>query len=300
MRRWPDVLPTPSFPGFGLSPIDPSLRTEWDVGPARVRRVTFATGDNVDVMWIFTDTEMAAFRAWYGDRAVSLAGDSDDLTAWTATGVTRNLALTVGPDDCIPTRIVETTATSTHGLSKPLPTLITENQTVILCASIGPSGRNFARLRFEARDGTSFSAVINLNSGAIIGTPDAPVTVLARGAGFWRLQMTVNTGSGALDPVLHIEVMQDATTASYEGDNTAAIRVCEVMARAATGFDLFVRSGPDGNALGAAGGAGWSLLPMAVGGGFAFVESRFIGTFKATGGNGLEWTVTAKMETRDA
>jgi hypothetical protein len=61
-----------------------------------------------------------------------------------------------------------------------------------------------------------------------------------------------------------------------------------------------VRSGPDGKALGAAGGAGWSFMPMAVGGGFKFVECRFVGTFKANGGNGLQWTVTAKLETRDA
>ena len=36
MRRWPDCLPTPSFPGFGLSPFDKTNRTDMEVGLARV------------------------------------------------------------------------------------------------------------------------------------------------------------------------------------------------------------------------------------------------------------------------
>jgi hypothetical protein len=300
MRRWPDTLPTPSFPGFGLSPIDPSLRTEMDVGPARVRRTTFAEGDNVEVMWIMTDPEMAAFRAWYGDHAVSITGDSDDLRSWTAVGAAASLAVTTGPDTCIPTRILETATTGLHGLQMALPDLITNGQTVVVYASIDGQGRTFARLRFEDRAGASFAAVINLTTGVIVGTPDAATVVTYRSDGFWRVQMTVNTGSGSTVPILHVEMMQDATTASYAGDVSKDIRACEVMTRLATGFDLFVRSGPDGHALGAAGGAGWAQMPMAVGGGFAVVESRFIGPFKASGGQGLEWTVTAKLETRNA
>ena len=37
MRRWPDCLPTPSFPGFGLSPFDKTNRSDMEAGLARVR-----------------------------------------------------------------------------------------------------------------------------------------------------------------------------------------------------------------------------------------------------------------------
>ena len=71
--------PRPRCPDFGLSPVDPALRTDMEVGAQRVRRITFARNDLVDMAWVMTDAEFAAFRAWWNDEAWSLAGDSESL-----------------------------------------------------------------------------------------------------------------------------------------------------------------------------------------------------------------------------
>ncbi len=98
MRRWPDVLPTPSFPGFGLTPYDAVLRTDFEVGAARVRRTTLARADKISCAWLFSDAEMAAFRSWFDDQPVSLSGDSDDLRSWDVSAATLSIAPLTGPD----------------------------------------------------------------------------------------------------------------------------------------------------------------------------------------------------------
>ena len=98
MRRWPDVLPTPSFPGFCLTPYDAVLRTDFEVGAARVRRTTLARADKISCAWLFSDAEMAAFRSWFDDQPVSLSGDSDDLRSWDVSAATLSIAPLTGPD----------------------------------------------------------------------------------------------------------------------------------------------------------------------------------------------------------
>jgi hypothetical protein len=45
-----------------------------EVGAARTRRRTFARNDRVTVEWIFTDAEMAVFRAWFDDTSGAAGG----------------------------------------------------------------------------------------------------------------------------------------------------------------------------------------------------------------------------------
>jgi len=299
MRRWPDVLETPSFPGFGLSPVDQTVRGDMEVGLARTRQVTFAENDTFEMSWIFSDEEMGAFRAWEASRPVSLAGDSDDLRGWAQARVTAALSGLIGPDECIPTRIAETATTGTHAISTELTGLVDQNVDVVLYATIKASGCDFAKVSMIDRNGVADHVVINLAAGTVVSTSGATATLLDRENGYWRVRLVANTGSGALTPVMRISCMADGVTDSYAGNTANGIRICEVMARQSTGADLFLRSGPDGKALGAGGGA-WVTVPLAVGGGFAYVEARFKGRFKAQAGNGLEWTVSATMEARYA
>ena len=64
---YPSTLPGPSMPGFGLSPVDPSIRTNMEVGAQRVRRRTKTRLDKVTLEWIFTDDQMGEFRTWFDD-----------------------------------------------------------------------------------------------------------------------------------------------------------------------------------------------------------------------------------------
>ncbi|WP_031327697.1 hypothetical protein ACTTAF_06390 [Rhodobacter capsulatus] len=299
MRRWPDVLPTPSFPGFGLTPYDAVLRTDFDVGAARVRRTTLARADKISCAWIFSDAEMAAFRAWFDDLPVSVAGDSDDLRGWDASAATLTIAPLTGPDGCLATRITQTSAVASHAASKAFPALARDSVGVVIWLSIASTSTGFARIRWTDRAGLSIEVTLDLASGAVTDAAAVVNAVSARDAGYWRLRLDLSTGIGAADPRLALIVMASAATEEFGGAGRS-IDVCEVMVRARTGFDLFVRSGADGRALGAAGGSAWAEMPIATGGGFSFVETRFVGPWSAQGGAGLEWSVTATVESRNA
>ena len=300
MRRWPDCLPTPSFPGFGLSPFDKTNRSEMEVGLARTRLTTFADADLIRMMWIMEDDQMGAFRAFWNDAPVSLAGDSDDLTGWTTIGATVTLAGAAGPDDCGPTTLIETTSTSLHRVARTLPGLSVSGRDVVIHASIAAAGRNFARLSFVDRSGAVSSATLNLTDGSVTLEAGLTAEVTDRGRGFWRVRLVANTGTGTDVPELRLLAMSDGGTSVYPGNNELGIRFCEVSVAEAGDWNLFVRSGPNGRALGAAGGSAWIVMPLAVGGGLKFVEARFKGVFDAQGGKGLAWTVTATVEARYA
>lgn len=82
---YPATLPKPVARGYMLKPVDPSLRTDMDVGSARVRRRTRARNDRLSLTWVLKDAQMAVFRAWFDDST-----EADGGTAWVA------LALPIG------------------------------------------------------------------------------------------------------------------------------------------------------------------------------------------------------------
>jgi hypothetical protein len=61
------AIPKPIARGYTLSPVDATVRTDMDVGAARVRRRTAARNDRVKVGWMFTDAQFALFRTWFDD-----------------------------------------------------------------------------------------------------------------------------------------------------------------------------------------------------------------------------------------
>lgn len=74
MAAWPATLPAPMLEGYRMEPADQTLRTDMEVGTARVRRRSAARKDEVDAVWRFSDAQMAAFRAWFEDAATGIAG----------------------------------------------------------------------------------------------------------------------------------------------------------------------------------------------------------------------------------
>ena len=301
MRRWPDTLPTPSSPGFGLTPAEQVIRTDMETGFARVRRLTFARQDLVDVKWTFTDAEMAAFRAWYEDAAWSLAGDSDSLTGWGVNAASLSADTVVGPDLALADRLVDTVALDEHYAQKVLTPTPLGGTTMLGSATLRMAGRKWARLALVDRAGTLCWTNVNVETGEFGGMGGlVSRTIKDRGDGWWRVSITALSGTGATNPVLRLALLDATPMAYYAGDGLSGVDVCEVNARVVTGYDLFVRSDASGNALGASGGSAWVTVPIAVGGGFRYVEARFRGTFKAVASSGLNWDVTAMLEVRNA
>jgi hypothetical protein len=87
MPTFPATLPAPTFDGYALSPVDPVIRTEMEVGSPRARRRTKARNDKIDVTWIFTDAQMASFRTWF-DSDAEAAGGAAWFTVALAVGTT--------------------------------------------------------------------------------------------------------------------------------------------------------------------------------------------------------------------
>ena len=87
MATWPTSLPKPLAGGYGINPVDQTVRTDMEAGAARQRRRTSARNDHIDVSWLLTDAMLTIFRTWF-ENPVEAAGGA----AWFNT----NLALGTG------------------------------------------------------------------------------------------------------------------------------------------------------------------------------------------------------------
>lgn len=298
MRRWPDVLPVPSI-GYSLSPVDPSRRTDMEVGAPRVRAITKANNDLVDMAWMMTDREFRAWRAWFADEVWSIGGDSESLAGWSVVGMTRAAGVALSPDLVSVDVLTEDTSGALHYAQQALTGAIAGG-TVLVRVTLKSDGRDVARLSFFDRAGVARYTNIDLATG-VLGDASGLVTraVETRGAGWWRVTLTADVGTGGSTPVMRVQSLASGAT-NYTGDGASTLSACEIGARMVTGADLHLRTDADGLALGAASGAAWAWMPVAVGNGLTYAECRFRTMFKAQAQAGLNWQVSAQVEVRNA
>lgn len=90
MASWPTTLPAPRGNGYAIDPEEQVIRTQMEFGSARVRRQTFARVDSIKSNWLFTDAQMAIFRAWFESSTGAAGGASwFDITLPTGDGGAR-------------------------------------------------------------------------------------------------------------------------------------------------------------------------------------------------------------------
>lgn len=65
MSTWPSSLPIPKLSGYDLQTTDPTIRTDMEGGSARVRRRYTAAPDHVSFSFLFDESQMATFRAFW-------------------------------------------------------------------------------------------------------------------------------------------------------------------------------------------------------------------------------------------
>lgn len=276
MRTFPDVLPVPSWPDYGITPIDQIDRTDFETGEPRSRRRSLAERFEADLSWRLTDKEAGLFWPWYFDRAWSLSGDSDSLAGFTANNATLTQDVTTGPDGQLADRITEDTSASViHAATLTLAS-VPLNSTMALRASIRAGTRSVARVAFQNWAGTLCRAELDLATGAWTGGANYLTrAVYDRGGGWWRIEMTASAGSGVTTPFFRINLMQAAGVTSYTGDGTSSFDVCEQQARVVSGgIDGHLRTGPDGRVLGADAGNAWFTMALPMGGGMAQREVK--------------------------
>lgn len=93
MATWPSTLPAPRLSGYTLTPQDQTIRTDMEVGNAKVRRRTAARVDMLDVSWVFTETQMDAFRDWFDDSTTGISGGASWFTITLSTGTGSKAAI---------------------------------------------------------------------------------------------------------------------------------------------------------------------------------------------------------------
>lgn len=76
MSTWPDALGVPQFSGYGIESASQIVRTDMEGGAARVRRRTTSAPDTAPLRFVFNETQMATFRAFWDAEMLSGA-------AWT-------------------------------------------------------------------------------------------------------------------------------------------------------------------------------------------------------------------------
>lgn len=298
MRHWPDTLPTPIGPGYGLEVVDQYLRSDMEVGPARARRMTRARRDRVQAVWVMTPSEFFAFRAWFEDLPWSLAGHSDDLSGASRVGATwAGGALT--PSGVVAGTLFETAVTSTHSASITMPlqsAAATLHHTVSLKAA---GGLATARVALLCQDNVTRRVNINLATGALsaLAGAGAEARVQDRGDGWWRVILTAPASAGATPPQAQVFALHDPSGV-YAGNPARGVSIGELNVRTDAG--LYLPTDSDGRARGAAGGPAWAMIPVWTGGPLSPVECRFERTFTVEVKPGLNTHVSAGLEVRHA
>lgn len=299
-RLWPDTLPGIVLPNNSLNPIDPSRRTDMEVGPKRARRITFARADTVQANWLFTNREFGAFRAWHGEESWSLTGHSEDLSDWTQRRLSITPDAAVGPAGQLASLIREDSSANTRFAEYLLP-VIEDNRSVWMTATVKAAGRSQVRLSFLDRSATARQVSCDLSNGSVLSTWNLEsYSIRSRGDGWWRIALVAPAGSGITIPQARVQLISDTGDNSYTGNGNSGVLVCEVNVRHRTNYELYLPTSASGDAYGAAGGSAWFEIKLPFGGGFKTVQSRFEGPFTATARPGLHWNVSARMETRNA
>lgn len=302
VRRWPDTLPGPSIPQYGLRPIDPSVRTPMEVGPQRTRRRTKARLDRVTVQWRFSPQEYAVFRKWHEGLAVSLLGASDDLSIWSLSqNVTRSAGAGLSPELLAVDRILETTATGVHRVERAAAAFAVDNANLLFRATVKPFGRTYGRIWIHRRDTFEAYTEFDLTAGTLGGQAYLlSRSIEDRGDGWWRITIAANLSSGVASPSVRIALRDAGGLLSYTGDAAKGFDICEVQARFMTGYDLFVPSDAGGMGLGADGGAAWFYTLVPTEEGLIMAEAKFVGSFDEAIEPGMNRIITAELEVRYA
>lgn len=300
-RRWPDTLPQPSIPGFRLVPRSQVLRTAMEVGPSRVRRISLTRLDHVSAPFRFNAAQSTAFRAWFYDDVVSMAGDSDSIAHWARTNASLGVGAGLSPDLIPADRLLATAVAGLHNASLALPDAAIDGLDLVASATLQPAGVTQAKLSIIGRDGGYRGGVVNLTTGAVTSV-DAGASCVAvpRGEGAWRVEVRAGVGTGLANPQVRIALMDGAGASTWTGTGLTGVDVSETQVRAQTGQDLFIPCGADGRALGMAGGAAWARMWVAVEGREVLCEVKLTEDYAMQLMEGLAAEVTLAMEVRNA
>lgn len=86
MAAYPSSLPAPLARAYKLEPVDQTVRTDMEMGAAKVRRRTAARNDHIGLAFQFSDAGMASFRSWFDNATTGADGGAAWFTIDIRTG----------------------------------------------------------------------------------------------------------------------------------------------------------------------------------------------------------------------
>jgi hypothetical protein len=85
MPAWPSTLPAPNKNGYALNPAPAFSRTNMEGGKARQRRRFTTVPVTVPLNWLFTQTQLGIFEAWF-KHEINDGASYFDMTLWNGKG----------------------------------------------------------------------------------------------------------------------------------------------------------------------------------------------------------------------
>lgn len=280
MPAYPWSLPAPSVQGYGVAPIDKTVRTDMDVGAPRVRLRSRARLDMVTATWRFKNDEMAAFRAWFESASgYNLLSSPEDFSAanWSKSSATVTANTAVAPDGATTADKCITTAVSSGGVFQNLTVTPLTNYVLSFYAEATGTETN-AGYRVYNNTGaanivgsTSYFSQINTTSFKRIVVP------YTTPAGCVSVRNYVSSDIGGVNNGAHVWgalVHLGSSALPYLPTNAGVVDGVNF------GASFFTISLPLGN------------------NGFETRSARFVGGYKATPVGRMAWDVSAQLEVR--
>lgn len=78
---FPPALPAPQKDGHGIAGATEFLRTDFETGPARQRRIFTGSFAKMNVSWVLTSTELLTYREFY-QETISAGTRAFKLNLW--------------------------------------------------------------------------------------------------------------------------------------------------------------------------------------------------------------------------
>jgi hypothetical protein len=302
MQAYPPTLPAPLVSGYTLSPVDQTVRTDMEVGAARVRRRTRARNDLIDVSWLFSPVQMAAFRQWFEGYDVVrtnhlLYSNTFSDASWVKAECTSEIGQPDPFGGSLASLITSIDPYNTHfGSVNDTLSVAGIEFTFSVYLKLGSyTGQIILFLR-DGEFGDVGIGVFTLSGAGTAVSSMGAASIINVGGGWYRCSISETFPTGS---ALGYRVWIDPTDTPELGETYSAYGAQFEYGGVATDYiATTINPVTDIESFGIAGGTSWFNMAMDLGEGAASTEVvRFKGPFKATRDSSM-WRVTAQIEVR--
>lgn len=192
--------------------------------------ITSLSGTDPGAWSVLLQYRITEDAPWYSDDNI-IADAEDFSTAWITSNTTITANDTQAPNGTITADalIEDNTSAAAHSIFEDQTLTVAQTNTVSVW--VKANGRNFIRLILADADstGNNCEAVFNLSTGSVVATDNtgnasgAVASIIDAGNDWYRCILSGQANSSGTDVRMQIDLGEDATTFSYDGDNASGV-----------------------------------------------------------------------------